>query len=112
MRVGCENLYTLTGPTVGNTEYYLYRASDGNKVSPGGGAVAYGSSWTTGDKITVLLDMDAGTVSFGKNGVDQGIAFTGVTAAQIPFCSPLAGAPEMRVSTTNTHTFSGYRQWR
>lgn len=41
--------------------------------------VAYGASYTAGDIITVLLDLEAGTLSFMKNGVSQGVAATGLT---------------------------------
>lgn len=40
---------------------------------------AYGANYTTGDIISVLLDMDAGTLVFWKNGVAQGTAATGLT---------------------------------
>jgi hypothetical protein len=40
---------------------------------------SYGSSFTTGDIIGVALDMDAGTVTFYKNNVSQGTAFTGLS---------------------------------
>lgn len=40
-------------------------------------AVNYGVTWTTGDKIGVLLK--AGEVTFYKNGVSQGMAYTGLS---------------------------------
>jgi hypothetical protein len=40
---------------------------------------AYGASYAAGDVVGVALDMDAGTVEFFKNGVSQGVAFTGLT---------------------------------
>jgi lysophospholipase L1-like esterase len=39
----------------------------------------YGAPFSEGDVITVLLDLDNGTLSFMKNGVDQGVAATGLT---------------------------------
>lgn len=40
--------------------------------------VAYGASFTTGDVISILLDLDNGTLEFWKNGVSQGVAFTDI----------------------------------
>eukprot|EP00887_Chlorella_sp_A99_P000718 scaffold5.g718.t1 len=48
-------------------------------------AVAYGESWAVGDVIGCCIDMDAGTISYTRNGVDLvcvggvgGVAFRGV----------------------------------
>ena len=40
-------------------------------------------SWTTNDVIGIALDMDAGTVTFYKNGASQGVAFSGLTGRSI-----------------------------
>lgn len=63
--------------------------SSGTKVfSDGGtGGVAYGASFTTGDVISVAVDLDAGTISFYKNGTSQGQAFTGLTGTLFPAVS-------------------------
>lgn len=40
----------------------------------------YGSTWSDAAHIVgVLLDMDAGTIEFYKNGVSMGVAFTGLS---------------------------------
>ena len=39
----------------------------------------YGASFDNGDVITVLLDLDNGTLSYMKNGVNQGVAATGIS---------------------------------
>lgn len=39
----------------------------------------YASLYVTGDVIGVALDMDTGTIKFYLNGVDKGIAFSGLT---------------------------------
>lgn len=52
-------------------------AADGLKYTNGAN-VAYGATYTTGDRIGVALDVDAGTLTFYKNGVSQGTAFTGL----------------------------------
>jgi len=42
-------------------------------------ATAYGSSWTLNDVIGVAVDLDAGQITFYKNNVTQGVAFTGIS---------------------------------
>lgn len=42
---------------------------------------AYGATYTDGDKISVVFDADAGSLSFWKNGADQGVAYTGITGS-------------------------------
>ena len=58
---------------------YTYK-KDGNKCNNSATGTSYGASYTTGDIIGVALDIDAGTLEFYKNGVSQGVAFTGVSA--------------------------------
>jgi len=44
----------------------------------------YGSSYTTNDVIGIALDMDAGTITFYKNGSSQGQAFSGISGTAVP----------------------------
>jgi len=62
---------------------YVYYALTGDKYI-GVSASSYGATWTTGDTIGTALDMDAGTVTFYKNGVSQGTAFSGLTGSFAP----------------------------
>ena len=64
--------------TVPPTNNYLY-VQNGNKFT-NGTATAYGATFTSGDYIGVALDVGAGTITFYKNNVSQGVAFTGLTA--------------------------------
>jgi len=57
------------------TQLSLWR-SNGIKTTAGG-EVSYGATWTSGDILSCLIDSDAGTVVFYKNGVSQGTAYTG-----------------------------------
>jgi hypothetical protein len=61
-----------------NNETWSYISNSGNKLgdSYGGAGASYGASFTAGDAIGVALDADTGTLSFYKNGVNQGIAFS------------------------------------
>lgn len=54
---------------------------------------AYGASYTTGDVIGVALDMDTGSLAFYKNGVSQGVAYTGVTGTIYPLFTFKGGTP-------------------
>jgi hypothetical protein len=80
------------GETTGS---YGYR-NDGQKATSGS-ASAYGASWTTNDVIGVALDLDAGTLTFYKNGSTQGQAFSGITGT---FLLAVGDG-----STAGTHTF-------
>jgi len=62
------------------TQAYLYYAVDGNKYNNGSGA-AYGASYTVGDIIGVAFDADTGSLTFYKNGVSQGEAYSGIPAS-------------------------------
>ncbi len=48
---------------------------------------SYGAAFAAGDVIGIAVDMDARTVTFYKNGVSQGIAYTGLVATIYPCIS-------------------------
>lgn len=73
-----------------SNEGFGYR-SDGQKET-GGVAAAYGASYTVGDVVGVALDMDAGSVTFYKNGASQGSAYTGLTGDWAPAFSIGSGS--------------------
>jgi len=56
-----------------------------------GSSSSYGASFTSTDVIGIALDMDAGTVTFYKNNVSQGTAFTGLVGT-FTFCGRPFGA--------------------
>jgi len=58
--------------------------------------LAYGATFTTGDIIGCALDMDAGTISFYKNGVLQGVAYSGLSGVIYPAAGQTGGS-----TTTN-----------
>jgi hypothetical protein len=70
---------------VGSGLSYTY---DGNKVN-NFGASAYGATYTTNDVIGVAVDMDAGTLTFYKNGSSQGTAFSSGVSG-INWCGSVA----------------------
>ena len=59
---------------------YIYRASDGNK-SNNNSASSYGDSYSSGDVVGVALDLDEGTLTFYKNGISQGVAFSSLSGS-------------------------------
>ena len=63
-----------------------YGSYSGNKMGQAlGSGSAYGVGFhSAGDVIGVALDMDAGTITFYKNGVSQGEAFSGITGEVCP----------------------------
>lgn len=63
-----------------DTNAWGYYSQTGLKYT-NSGAAAYGTTYSTNDIIGLALDMDAGTITFYKNNVSQGIAFSGLTGA-------------------------------
>jgi len=65
------------------TNGYSYFGNNGQKYTNSAGS-AYGATYTNNDVIGVALDMDAGTLTFYKNGTSQGTAFSGLTGTWFP----------------------------
>jgi len=87
---------------------------DGSKNN--GSGSAYGATYTTGDTLSMALDLDGGTITFYKNGTSQGVAFSSGV-------SGYAYYPVMYNDTASTITWnfgqqpftytppSGYLRW-
>ncbi|XP_077942009.1 putative E3 ubiquitin-protein ligase HERC1 isoform X9 [Gasterosteus aculeatus] len=67
------------------SDMWLYRAYSGNLYHNGEQTLTL-SSFTQGDFITCVLDMEARTVSFGKNGEEPKLAFEDVDATELFPC--------------------------
>ena len=65
---------------------YAYSGVFGNKLNNATGLV-YGSAYTTNNVIGVALDLTAGTITFYKNNVSQGVAYSGLVGTFAPACS-------------------------
>jgi hypothetical protein len=96
---------TLRGSDTGRAGSYGYY-NNGDKYS-GTSASAYGSSFTTNDIIGMLAGN--GTLTFYKNGVSQGTAFSGLTGTYIPFLAEVScdvsmnfGNPPFTISSSET----------
>ena len=58
---------------------YGYYGSNGNKYNNNTNS-GYGATFTAGDVMGIAFDADAGTLTFYKNNVSQGTAYTGIPA--------------------------------
>ncbi|XP_034565879.1 probable E3 ubiquitin-protein ligase HERC1 isoform X2 [Notolabrus celidotus] len=67
------------------TDMWLYRAYSGN-LYHGGELVRTLPSFTQGDTITCILDMEAHTISFAKNDKEPKLAFESVVASELYPC--------------------------
>ncbi|XP_050402259.2 probable E3 ubiquitin-protein ligase HERC1 [Patella vulgata] len=67
------------------SDMWLYRAYSGNLYHNGEQSLIL-SSYTQGDYITVLLDMDSRTLAFAKNGEEPRVAFEDVDATELYPC--------------------------
>ena len=72
------------------TSGYAY-ASDARKINFNT-ATSYGATWTQNDVIGCALDLDNQTITFYKNNVSQGTAFTGITQNNYFFGISTGGA--------------------
>jgi hypothetical protein len=66
---------------------------------PGIGYGPYGQTAGAGDVIGVALDVDDGTLTFFKNGVSMGVAFTNLLRGGVPLY-PMVGGGDVMFSAT------------
>jgi hypothetical protein len=59
---------------------------------------AYGASWGAGDVIGVAVDADVGSITFYKNNVSQGVAYTGLTGPFYPAHCAFSSGESMAVN--------------
>jgi len=85
----------------GDAKSYGYYAGTGEKYNNNSGA-AYGATYTNGDIISVLLNMDSGTLVFYKNGTTQGTAYSSLSGIFSPaFSDGGGGSAPLVVLQTN-----------
>jgi hypothetical protein len=66
---------------------YGYR-NDAKRINSDQIDATYGTTYTNGDTIGIALDLDAGTLTFYKNGSSQGQAYSGISSSySYHFCS-------------------------
>ena len=78
LREGIANEYPASQSTAWIYDGRGYKNGNNTQIS-------YGTTFTGGDIIGVALDMDAGTLTFYKNGVSQGVAFSTGLAGNLIF---------------------------
>jgi hypothetical protein len=71
-------VFGITATT--NNWGYVYYGYDGKKWSITGGFASYGATVADNDIVGAAFDADAGSITFYKNGVSQGVAFSSIPA--------------------------------
>lgn len=99
---GALTMSTYVGASADSWGYY----SNGNKYT-GGSPIAYGTSFTTGDTIGCAFDADLGLLSFYKNGIPYGVAYSGLTSGPYFFAS----SGRTATSANNVYLNFGQRPW-
>lgn len=89
---------TLTTYPGFDADGYSYYGDTGEKYNNNVG-VAYGAAFTVGDVIGI--EYDNGSITFHRNGVSQGVAFSGVTGELFPAYGPGSAAGGLRGSSLN-----------
>ncbi len=84
------------------SDLFTYR-SDGQKINTTGSA--YGASWGDTDVIGILWDCSSGDLTFFKNGISQGVAFT--TATNIASRVYIVQASNANTARLNEITIAG-----
>jgi hypothetical protein len=76
---GVATAADVGGSGVGNNAWSWGYFNNGNKYN-NGVSTSYGASYTSGDVIGIAFDNTIGTLTFYKNNVSQGAAFTSLSA--------------------------------
>jgi hypothetical protein len=89
--VGAISVVGICGTQPGPTNYpyylsdgyaYIYSGTKANNNTQS----AYGATYTSGDIVGVAFDADSGSLTFYKNGVSQGVAYSSIPAKTYYFC--------------------------
>ena len=92
-RSGTGQLAGIRKPGSRNyNDSYIY-VGTANKYTNGGSGAGYGATLAHGDVIGTAFDADNGTLTFYKNGVSQGQAFSGISGTYAFFVGSFGGAP-------------------
>ncbi len=77
---------SITNYPGGDAFGWSYYSGNGQKITNNAGA-SYGATYAVGDVIGV--EYDNGDITFWKNGVSQGLAFSGISGAVFPHWGPV-----------------------
>jgi len=103
---------------VGNSSQGWAVNNDGAKENGNSETAGYMASFTTGDVVSVALNMDDGEITFYKNGSSAGVAFTNLGSKGAIYPAICTGSHSSNFDTLNfgqvdfAHTPpSGYKAW-
>ena len=82
--VGVQDASTSATTGSSNTLLNGYGYNGGGFKYDSSGGTSYGATWTNGDVIGVAFDLDAGTITFYKNNVSQGTAYSSISGTYCP----------------------------
>jgi hypothetical protein len=85
---GIWQLPILATTTFSSQTNYRWYSVDGKIYNASGATANSYATWGTGDILSVAVDMDAGSVTFYKNGTSQGSAITGLTGSWVVGFNP------------------------
>lgn len=107
---------TTTSSSVGGTDNAgdggrLQYFSDGRKRQ-GGLYEAYGAAFTVGDRVGIAFDATARTLTAYKNGVSQGVMYSGIAAGAFePHLCVFGRGTAVRIPDVAVHLPAGYSPW-
>ena len=81
-------------------------SANGNKYNANT-SVAYGAAYSVGDIVGIALDVDAGTLTFYKNGVSQGVAYSSLPASSYFVATSLASTDSHNFNFGQDSSFAG-----
>ncbi|XP_041374032.1 probable E3 ubiquitin-protein ligase HERC1 isoform X2 [Gigantopelta aegis] len=89
------------------SDMWLYRAYSGNLYHNGEQTLIL-SSYTQGDYVSIVLDVDARTLAFGKNGEEPQVAFEDIDSTELyPCVTFYSSNPGERVKLTDMRYHGG-----
>lgn len=106
--IACGDGQNLIGLVKSDANLALYPGNDASgysyygqngKLFTNNASVTYGATYGPGD--VVGIEYDNGTLTFHKNGVSQGVAFTGIVGALYPAWGPGTTDPPIRTVVLN-----------
>jgi len=89
------------------TDAHCYYGNNGKYYYPTSQSSAYGATYTNGDVIGVAFDLDAGTLTFYKNNVSQGIATSSLSGTFAPLLATAYGTLSMWANFGQDSSFAG-----
>ncbi len=100
--IGTSNAGLTTFPGGDSFGYGYWRGAAATAQKERAGSTAYGAQFDAGDTIRVVLS--AGTLTFYKNGVSQGVAFTGIVGVYFPMVGAASSGSDTALATITDNT--------